>query len=79
MKQIALDSSLKKLSTDALTVQIGRVESPLASFLFVLSFCRESLGRRGFIMVLSMIFYWEMLRGKVGEIWRFIIANVVST
>ena len=79
MKQIALDSSLKKLSTDALTVQIGRVESPLASFLFVLSFCGESLGGRGFIMVLSMIFYWEMLRGKVGEIWRSIIANVVST
>ena len=55
MKQIALDSSLKKLSTDALTVQIGCAELPLASFLFVLSFYGESLGGRGFVTVLSTI------------------------
>ena len=33
MKQIAVDSSMRKLSTEALTVQIGPAESPLASFL----------------------------------------------
>ena len=43
MKQITLDSPLKKLSSDALTVQIGCTESTLASFLFVLSFYGESL------------------------------------
>ena len=42
MKQIELDSSLKKLSIDALIVQTGR---------FVLSFYGESLGGRGFVMV----------------------------
>ena len=55
MKQIALDSSLEKLSTDALTLQIGLAESPLASFLLVLSFCGENVGGRGFITVLSTI------------------------
>ena len=57
MKQVALDSSLKKLSTDALTVQIGRTESPLSSFLFVLSFYRESLGECGFITVYLRLHY----------------------
>ena len=47
MKQIALDSSLKKLSSDALTIQIGRTESPLSLFLFILSFYGESLGGCG--------------------------------
>ena len=39
MKQIAVDtcSLMKKLSTEALTLQIGPTESPLASFLLVLS------------------------------------------
>ena len=50
MKQIAVDSSMKKLSTEALTLQIGRADSPLASFLLVLNFYGESLGGRGFVM-----------------------------
>ena len=41
MKQIAVDSSMKKLSTEALTLQIGPAEPPLASFLLVLSFYGE--------------------------------------
>ena len=54
MKQIVADSSMKKLSTEALTLQIGCVESPLASFFLVLhvSFYGESLGGRGFVTVL---------------------------
>ena len=55
MKQIALDSPLKKLSSDALTVQIGCAESPLASLLFVLSFYGESLCGCGFETILSTI------------------------
>ena len=35
MKQITVDSSMKKPSIEALTLQIGRAESPLASFLLV--------------------------------------------
>ena len=38
MKQIAVDSSMKNLSTEALTLQIGCAESPLASFLLVLRY-----------------------------------------
>ena len=97
MKQIALDSPLKKLSSDALTVQIGCAESPLASFLFVLSFYGESLGGCGFTTVLStialqapldrahgelrsdtqtLISHWEIFRGKIGEIWKSVIATV---
>ena len=52
MENIALDSSLNKLSTDAL---IGSAETLLASFLFVLSFYGESLGGRGFVTVLPTI------------------------
>ena len=48
-----LDSLLNELSTDALTVQIGSAEPPLASFLFVLSFYGGSLGGRGYVTVLS--------------------------
>ena len=47
-----LGSSLNELSTDALTVQIGSAEPPLAAFLFVLSFYGESLGGRGYVTVL---------------------------
>ena len=36
MVKHALDSSLNKLCVDALTVQIGSAELPLASLLFVL-------------------------------------------
>ena len=52
MKQIAVDSSTKELSTEALTLQIGPAESPPASFLLVLSFYGESLGGGGFVTVL---------------------------
>ena len=55
MKRITVDSSMKKLSTEALTLQIGRAESPLVSFLLVLSFYGESLGGRGFVTVLPAI------------------------
>ena len=96
MNQIAVDSSMKKLSTEALTVQIGCAESPLASFLFVLSFYGESLGGCGFVTVLPTIAlqapldrargelpsdtrtltsHWEIFRGKIGEIWRSVIAS----
>ena len=98
MKQITVDSSLNKLSTEALTVQIGRAEWTLASFFVVLSFYEESLGGRGFVMVLTiialqvpldrargelpsdartLIFHWEIFRGKIGEIWRSGIATAV--
>ena len=56
MKQIAVDSSMKKLSIEALTLQIGPSESPLASFLLVLSFYGESLSGRGF--VLNRFAFW---------------------
>ena len=52
MKRIAVDSPMKKLSIEVLTLQIGCTESPLASFLLVLSFYGESLGGRGFVTVL---------------------------
>ena len=68
MKQIALDSPVKKLSSDALTVQIGNEESPLASFSFVLSFYGESLGGCGFAMVLSMIRLQAPLDRARGEL-----------
>ena len=42
MKQIAVDSLMKKLSTEALTLQLGCAEPPLASFWLVLSFYGES-------------------------------------
>ena len=51
MKQIAVDSSMKRLSTKALPLQIGCAESQLASCLLVLSFYEESLGGRGFATV----------------------------
>ena len=52
---------MKKLSTEPLTLQIGRAESPLASFLLVLSFCGESLGGRGFLTVFPTITLQEPL------------------
>ena len=72
-------------------MKIGPAESPLASFLLVLS-----LGGRGFVTVLpaivlqapldrahgelpsdtrTLISHWEKFRGKNGEIWRSVIAN----
>ena len=55
MKKIAVDCSMKKLSTEILTLQICCAESPLASFLLVLSFYGQSLGRRAFVTVLPTI------------------------
>ena len=55
MKQIAVDSSMKKLSIESLTLQIGRAELPLASFLLVFSFYGENLGGRSFVTVLPII------------------------
>ena len=68
MKQIAVDSSMKKLSTEALTLQIGPAESLLASFLLVLSFYRESLGGCGFVMVLPTIALQAPLDRAHGEL-----------
>ena len=55
MKQMTVNRSLKELSIETLTTKIGHVESPLASFLFALSSYGETLGGRGFVMVLSRI------------------------
>ena len=68
MKQIAVDSSMKKLSIEALTLQIGCAESPLASFLLVLSFYGESLGGRGFLTVFPTIVLQAPLDRARGEL-----------
>ena len=68
MKQMTVDRSLKKLSIETLTMKIGRAESPLASFLFVLSFYEETLGGRGFITVLSTIALQAPLDRARGEL-----------
>ena len=91
MKQIAVDSSMKKLSTEAL--QIGHTESPLASFLLELSFYGENVGGRCFVTVLPTIAlqapldrargelpsdtrsHWEKFCGKTGEIWKSVIGT----
>jgi hypothetical protein len=83
MKQITVDRSLNKLSTEALTVQISHAELPLASFHLVLSFYGESLGGRGFVAVWTLdsahgelpsdtrtlISRWEIFCGKL-EVWN---------
>ena len=59
MKEILLDNSLNELFDDALNMQIGCVELPLAP-LFVLSlYYGESFGGRGFKMISSMITYCD--------------------
>ena len=68
MKQIAVDSSMKTLSTEALTLQIGCAESPLASFLLILSFYGESLCGRGFVTVLPTIVLQAPLDRARGEL-----------
>ena len=68
MKQMTVNRSLKKLSIGTLTMKIGRMESPLASFLFVLSFYGEILGGRGFITVLSTIALQAPLDRARGEL-----------
>ena len=54
MKQIIVEGSLNKLSTEALTVQIGYAELTLASF-FIPFLYVESLGGCGFVTVLTTI------------------------
>ena len=51
-----------ELSTEALTLQIGPAESPLASFLLVVSFYGESLCGRGFVTV----FAYDRVTSAVG-------------
>ena len=68
MKQIVVDSSMKKLSIEVLTLQIGPAESPLASFLLVLSFYGESFGGGGFVTVLPMIALQAPLDRARGEL-----------
>ena len=68
MKQIAVDSSMKKLSIEALTLQIACAELPLASFLLVLSFYGESLGGHGFVLVLPTIALQAPLDRARGEL-----------
>ena len=68
MKEIALNSPLKRLSSDALTMQIGCAELPLASFLVVLSFYGEGLGGCGFAVVLSTITLQAPLDRAHGEL-----------
>ena len=50
-----LDSSLKRLSIDTLSVQVGCTEFPLASLLLVLIFCGETLSRHGLTIVSSKV------------------------
>ena len=64
MKQISVHSSLNKLSTEALTVPIGRAELTLASFFVVLSFYGESLGGRGFV-TLQVDLPLDRVRGEL--------------
>ena len=68
MKQITVDSSMKKLSTEALTLQIVHAESPLASFLLALSFYGENLGGHGFVTVLPTIVLQALLDRVRGEL-----------
>ena len=49
-------------------MQIGPAESPLASFLLVLSFYGESLGGRGFVTVLPTIALQAPLDRARGEL-----------
>ena len=68
MKQITVDSPLKKLSTDALNMQISLAESPLALFLLILGLYGESLGGCGFITVLFTITLKKLLDRAHGEL-----------
>ena len=68
MKQISVDSSMNKLSTKASTLQISLAESPLASFLLVLSFYGESLCGHGFVTVLATIALQALLDRACGEL-----------
>ena len=65
MKQMTVERSLKKLSIETLTMKIGRAESPLASFLFVLSFYEETLGGRGFVTVFVYDRVTSTARGEI--------------
>ena len=78
MKQIAVDSSMKKLSTEALILQIGPAVSLVALYLLVLSFYGESLGGRGFVTVLPTIALQAPLdraRGELPSDTRILISH----
>ena len=76
MKQIAVYSSMKRLSIEALTLQIGPAESPLASFLLVLSFYGESLGGRGFVMpTIALQAPLDRARGELPSDSRTLISH----
>ena len=49
-------------------MKIGHAESPLASFLFILSFYGETLGGRGFVTILSTIALQAPLDRACGEL-----------
>ena len=66
MKQITVDRSLDKLSTEALTMQISCTKSPLA-FLCI-KFYGESLGGCGFVTVLSIVTLQAPLDRACGEL-----------
>ena len=68
MKQMTVYRSLKKLSIEILTMKIGCAESPLASFLSVLSFYGETLGGCGFITVLATVELQAPLDRACGEV-----------
>ena len=91
IKLITLDSSMKRLSIESLTLQIGRAELPLAPFL--LKFGWERL--RNVLPTIALqvpldrahgelpsdartlISHWEKFRRKTGEIWRSVIATSI--
>ena len=69
---------MKRLSAKALTLQIGHAESPLASFLFVLSLYGESLGGRGIVTILPTIALQAPLdraRGELPSDTRILISH----
>ena len=69
---------MKKLSTETLTLQIGPTESPLTSFLLVLSFYGESIGGRGFVTVSPTIALQAPLdraRGELPSDGRILISH----
>ena len=76
---MTVDRSLKKLSIEPLTTKVGCAESPLASFLFVLSFYEETLGGRGLVTVLSTIALQaplDKVRGEIPSDTRTLIFHI---
>ena len=89
MKQIAVDSSTKKLSTEALILQIGPIFACIKflwrkfMWAWLLTvwptiLLQAPLDRaRGELPsdTRTLISHWEKFRGKTGEIWRSVIAS----